>query len=136
MLELINNTADYTNISANTRRIRRARSSLELSSRAEKNHISFIIFGGVFAEILAENHRARCKMADAGDATISEKNRSYLWTVKTQIAQMRERRSQGDPCPNARVAGPGDVPYLIAVRWDLRFRTTITGGPGRVGPQG
>ena len=129
MLELIDNTVYYAPI-------RRAPSSLEPSSRAEKNHISFIIFGGVFVEILAENHRVCCKIADAGDVTISEENRSYLWNAKTQRAQIRGRRSQGDPCPNARVAGPGDAPYLIAVRWDPRFRTAITRGPGRVGPQG
>lgn len=77
-----------------------------------------MIFGAVFAEILAKNHRERVKMAAAGDVTGSEEKRSYLGNAKTQRAQIRVRRSRGDPCPNERVAGLEDAPYSTAARRD------------------
>ena len=64
------------NISAKTELIRRRPGSFEPPHRTEQNHMCIVIFGGVFAEILAENRRARFQMAPAGDVIISGANRS------------------------------------------------------------
>ena len=89
--------AKNANISAETRRIRRSPGSLEPSGRAENEDTCFVIFGGGSAEILAENHRARSKMAAADDVTASGENRSYLGDAETQRAQIWVRRSHGGP---------------------------------------
>jgi hypothetical protein len=105
--------AKNANISAKTRRIRRPPGSFEPSRRTEQADTSFVIFGAVFAEILAENRRALSKMAPADDVTISGENRPYLGNPKTQRAQTRVRRSHGGPCSNQGGGGPRGRPLPV-----------------------
>lgn len=113
--------AKNANISAKSQRIRRAPGSLEPSRRDGKNGTGLVVFGAGFAELLAENHRDRSKMAAADDVTAAGENRPYLGNARAQRAQIRVRRSRGGPCPKGRVAGPGDAPWRFAGRGDPRL---------------
>ena len=95
--------------------------SLEPSGRDEKIGTGLVNFGAGFAEILAENHRPRSKMAAADDVTPPGENRSYLGNAKAQRAQIRVGRSHGEPCSTGRVAGPGDAPCRMSGRGDPRL---------------
>jgi len=102
--------AKNANISAKTQRIRRWPGSFEPSRPTEQGHMRFVIFGGVFAEIFAENRRPRSKMAAADDVTISGENRPYLRDAEAQRAQIWVTRSHGGPCSKQGGGGPRGRP--------------------------